>query len=1270
MVFKNREEMKTPIQANRYFQIAIASIGLIFLILGLFNTNLTVKNPVIFLLIPLSSGLLTQFPIRLLNYDFFLIHIVAILGSLIIDPTLTACGIMLGVFIGYLFRWLVLEKKGWKVIHNLDSLGRLGFTAGVNIIPLAAIFFFIGNFPSLEDFTSAEFLQELLFVNIIFMLLQGTIFYINFLTGERGATNPNHRSDILTILKIDVFSLIFIFDVMVIYSEFEVGAIILITIIPILIAYLLNKLNMTRNEMNRRDQELSTLNHVSQTIQSTLNLDKLLPVIQEQVMLLLDVNNFYVALYDDKTAEISYPFAMKYGQKQDWLCRPISDRLTDRVIQNGQAILFSPQRTQNGAIDELPSSDETPVSWLGVPLISSERTIGCMAVFSLKPGKYFSDADHHVMTILSGQASVAIQNALLYQQTVHRAYQLDILNQLTTTMTASLDLTQVLTQVSNSVSQVVGNEKSAIFLVNPDSETASLAHVHGLSEEFRQRNAIISTKISRRARCLQTGMPVIVSDIQNSSVPSDLAIHYKADKIQSFADFPLITPDGQVGFLSVYFKEKHDFTNEEVGLLQTFASQAALAVANARLHSQTDAALAQRVNQLTTLEAVSRELIAASHSNQLYDLILRYALETTNSCCGAVFIINPESHLMEIKASKGYYIESDNFPLHSKVATDVVRNSEGGNIEGLEATQYVPGLLNGNIRSQLNVPIIHEDRLLGEITLASTELSAYSESEHSFVSQLANHAAINIINAELYHELQNRFQEQSILYQVSARLVRDLSPEQVVEAIQQAIYSIINPLEIGFHIWNQASGLYQLIGEKNDHNPTTIDSSPELIRYLLKEFRPETVELKNSLKTVFSAECNNCKIYIFPFKINQQRPGFISLHLDKNNKISENEAELIKTIAAQGAISFLNARNFLEVKNVRDRLSAILNSIEEGILMIDIDGYVHIGNEPIQELTGFELEEFLGKQIFELSDQLLEALGFNRAEINIIFQNLGKNQILTAPKTMIQLNNVHRKRIVERTSMPIWGQNSTLIGLIILIRDITEEREIEQTRDAITETIVHDVRSPMSAIVGALELLKDVLSDSKNSIAEQALLVAERSANRVISLTEELLDIARLQSGRMDIVKEDIDFHSLVDELMIDFTAIANENSVFIRNNVSKKTPLVRADPDKLIRILTNLVDNAIKFSPHGGHVIISASTEESQFLTIRVTDYGSGIPPDYNEKIFERFVQVPGQYSRRGGTGLGLAFCRLAVEAHGGQIWVDQNPAGGSIFVFTIPTI
>jgi len=142
----------------------------------------------------------------------------------------------------------------------------------------------------------------------------------------------------------------------------------------------------------------------------------------------------------------------------------------------------------------------------------------------------------------------------------------------------------------------------------------------------------------------------------------------------------------------------------------------------------------------------------------------------------------------------------------------------------------------------------------------------------------------------------------------------------------------------------------------------------------------------------------------------------------------------------------------------------------------------------------------------------------------------------------------------------------------------------------------------------------------------------------------------------------------LVSELMVEYTVLANNNNVIIRNDIPNHLPAIRADQDKLIRVITNLVDNAIKFSPQGGHVVISAEAGASKFLNITVSDSGPGVPQDYREKIFERFVQVPGKHIQRRGTGLGLAFCRLTVEAHGGRIWVDSNPNGGSIFTFSMP--
>ncbi len=1260
--------MKPPHQADRYYRIIVAIGGLALLVYGLFRMPQIDIHLGIFLILAISAGILVQYPIKLVRGEVGLVQVVALGGGFIAGPVPTAWAIAFGMAAGYIFRWLVRGKRTWRRLLRINAWIKIGYGIGLISIPLVVTFSLFGFSERILSDPEVAIWTSGLLLTIIFAILHSGLYLGGFILQQHPATYPKLRSDLVSLLAIELLSIPFVLLVVEIYADIGVKSLALLGGAPIIAAYLLNKMNTAQIEHERRVRELSTLNHISQSLRSNLDLDELLPVIQQQVMQLLEVNNIYVALYDRSTKELWYPLAVNHGQRQNWSRRTMADRLTDRVIRAGKAILLTPQTQPTLAPVGLPPSEETPTAWLGVPLISSERTIGCLAVFALKPGKIFTSDDVSVLTILSGQVSVAIENALLYQQTQHRARQLETLNQLTGAIAASLDLKEVLAQVCSSVSQVAGGQRSAVFLLDLNEDTISLAYSHGLNEAFDKRNASFSIANSRRARCLRTGKAMIVSDIKESSLSLDLVQHFQADKIRAFADFPLITPDGQIGILSTYFKSKHDFTHEEVSIIQTFASQAAMAVANARLHARTDAALAHRVNQLTTLEAVGRELSAATHSERLFTLILEYALEMTNSCCGTVAIFNPASQNMVVKAAHGYDVPDDKFPVANGITGRVGRTRATANVGDVSKDSDFLDLRNRDTKSQLSVPIIHENRILGIITLESPELNAYSESEEAFVTQLANQAAIDIVNAELYHETQRRLKEQSILYQASTQLVGAVAPENVANTITKAIDAVIHPLEVGIYNWMDEVQRYSLLGEKGEHLPSEIEGASKLAN-LSQGAGMNVISKDDPLVNSLSIGCSNCQILTYPLEMAQQRPGLVVLHIAQHRHINPNETELLKTILAQGSIALQNAHNFLEAKNGHDRLAAIINSIEEGILMVDIEGHILLANEPIRMLTGLPLKDILETPIDELPDRVLKTLGYNQTEIKSILSTLRHSQVPISPKTTFELSDSQRTRILEQATSPIWGHDGAVIGLMIVVRDITKQREIEQTRDAITETIVHDLRSPMSAIVGALDLLSDTLAGAEDAVIEQSLLVAQRSANRVLSLTEALLDIARLQSGRMEIDYEEIDVPTLVSELMIEYTALANDDSVIIRNQIPSQLPAVYADLDKLIRIITNLVDNAIKFTPEGGHVTISAKLATEHLIEITVIDSGPGVPPDYREKIFERFVQVPGQRARRRGTGLGLTFCRLTVEAHGGRIWVDANPEGGSIFTFTIAT-
>jgi signal transduction histidine kinase len=165
-----------------------------------------------------------------------------------------------------------------------------------------------------------------------------------------------------------------------------------------------------------------------------------------------------------------------------------------------------------------------------------------------------------------------------------------------------------------------------------------------------------------------------------------------------------------------------------------------------------------------------------------------------------------------------------------------------------------------------------------------------------------------------------------------------------------------------------------------------------------------------------------------------------------------------------------------------------------------------------------------------------------------------------------------------------------------------------------------------------------------------------------------MMDIARSQVGRLDLTLGEVNLRKLAGSVLTEFMPQAREYGIMLQNEITEATPTVRADQNKILRVLYNLVDNAIKFTPAGGQVALSAEPAAQDMLAIHVRDTGPGVPEAHRDTIFDRFTQVPGSYGRQRGSGLGLTFCRLVVEANGGKIWVDQNPGGGSCFTFTLP--
>ncbi|MGD1996587.1 MAG: ATP-binding protein, partial [Anaerolineae bacterium] len=233
--------------------------------------------------------------------------------------------------------------------------------------------------------------------------------------------------------------------------------------------------------------------------------------------------------------------------------------------------------------------------------------------------------------------------------------------------------------------------------------------------------------------------------------------------------------------------------------------------------------------------------------------------------------------------------------------------------------------------------------------------------------------------------------------------------------------------------------------------------------------------------------------------------------------------------------------------------------------------------------------------------------------------------------------------------------------------DLSERLELEQARDDLTHMIIHDLRNPLSSIMSSLDLIHAAMTDKSITIPVNELFrIAQRSGDRLYLLIDSILDLARLEDGGAGLTRRRLDVRSLVIEAVQQARPTTTARQLHMECRIPTELPPLWADRDLLARVLQNLLDNAIKFTPSRGEIVVRVDQPDAESLLFVISDTGLGIPPDQQEHIFDRFARVRREEGE--GAGLGLALCKLAVEAHGGRIWVESEPDQGSTFKFILP--
>jgi PAS domain S-box-containing protein len=364
--------------------------------------------------------------------------------------------------------------------------------------------------------------------------------------------------------------------------------------------------------------------------------------------------------------------------------------------------------------------------------------------------------------------------------------------------------------------------------------------------------------------------------------------------------------------------------------------------------------------------------------------------------------------------------------------------------------------------------------------------------------------------------------------------------------------------------------------------------------------------------------------------------------------------ELLRGIAAQAGTAIAHARLFAETQAAQLRYAGLFEDSVDPILISDLTGTVTDANRRAETFLGYSRKELLGKSVLELhspeGDVVTTDLSGLQPGQTLAYDGQADHR---AGRTLSV--EVHAKRIdIGKEPFVQW-----------ILRDMSERLELDQLRTDLTSMIFHDLRSPLGNILSSLEVMQTSITREDEAL-QAVLSIALRSGRRASRLVESLLDLDRLEADQAVLEISTAAIGALITEAVEEVHPTAEAKGHVLKFNLTRGLPKVEIDVDMMRRVLINLLENAIKYTRSGGRITISAGIDGDEVI-VSVRDSGPGIPVKDQLHIFDKFTRVR-QESRLKGRGIGLAFCRLAVEAHGGRIWVESEEGKGSTFQFTLP--
>ncbi len=844
---------------------------------------------------------------------------------------------------------------------------------------------------------------------------------------------------------------------------------------------------------------------------------------------------------------------------------------------------------------------------------------------------------------------------------------LELLYSISSELADQLDLRELLQSVLQLTLENIGAASGSIIVLDEEGEITDGALAYGgqvhdhTAEQLR-----VTYERGLAGWVVAHQKPVLVADTRDDERWLHLAGDDKDGTSRSAISVPLSARDRIVGVLTLVHPQAGVLTEEDLALLRVIADQAGIAVENARLFT----AEQERRKLAATLQEIARTISSTLDPAQVFSHVLEQLERVVEYDSASIFLV--ENDELRLVAARGFEdgerLIGHKLQLDSNlIDTEMLRTREAMVIDDVQETEGWVQSDNisesHDIHGWIGAPLIVQDRVVGVLNVDSHRPGAYSRDDVEVVSAFADHAATAVANARLFAQSQRQVQATQALAEAARVVTASLELEDVLHRVLNQTMRSLGAEAASVALTDQENGDLEFTvatGEAADAvEGFQLQRGQGIAGWVAENEEAVLVEDVRDEPRFFAGVDEltgmlTSSLACAPIYVQGELIGVLeAINLPPDGMAAE-QLELLKGIAGLAGTAIAHAQMFSETRSARERYAGLFNDSIDPILITDLQGRITEANLRAEIFLDYPMAERLGSSVLDLHEPDWEQLPRELGEL-APGETISYESEVHPGQDRLRPVEVHVKRIdIDGEPYLQW-----------ILRDISERKELDELRADLTSMIFHDLRSPLGNVMSSLEMLQESIPEDDVTL-QSVLSIAERSSRRLSRLVESLLDLGQLEQGQAVLHEQRASMGEIVREAVEEVEPLADAKGHDLSCEIGSDLPEVDLDVDMIRRVVINLLENAVKYTRSGGQIAVRAKRGEGEVL-VRVTDNGPGISQSHQEQLFQKFSRVHHE-GRPKGLGLGLAFCRLAVEAHSGRIWVESEEGVGTTFSFSLP--